>query len=94
MGESVPEVRGRPGVAWMHSARDLVAACQEMHAGRLAARQYVRSLRGCRVFASFAADDPVPGLVELPIVLTRVLSRRLRARTPAGAEGDRAAGVA
>jgi predicted ATP-grasp superfamily ATP-dependent carboligase len=94
MGEEVPQVRGRPGVAWIHSARDAVAACQETLAGTLKAREYLGSLRRCRVFASFALDDPLPGLVELPIVLTRVLARRFRANMPAAAETDHRGGVA
>lgn len=93
-GEPVAEVRGRCGVAWVHLPRDIVAVCQEMAAGTLEARQYIRSLGRCRVFASFAKDDPLPGLIELPLVLTRVLRRRLRAGVRSEVDSDRRARVA
>jgi hypothetical protein len=30
------------------------------------------------VFAAFAADDPLPGLLDLPVTAWRALARRLR----------------
>jgi predicted ATP-grasp superfamily ATP-dependent carboligase len=38
-------------------------------------RQYLRSFRQPLTFAAFAADDPLPGLVELPLVAARMLTR-------------------
>lgn len=80
MGESVAPARGRPGVGWMHGSRDLVAACQEMAAGHLALRDYLASFRKPIEFAAFAADDPLPGVLDLPLVLARLFTRRLPAR--------------
>ena len=76
MGLPQPEpATARPGAAWLHTSRDLAAAI----AGRLGIGAYVRSLRKPVTFAAFAADDPLPGLVELPLVAARVLTRRLPA---------------
>ena len=79
LGETVAPVRAATCASWMHLSRDVVAAGQEILAGRLSPLGYLRSLRGRFTFAAFAMDDPLPGLVELPVVLFRVLSRRLSA---------------
>jgi predicted ATP-grasp superfamily ATP-dependent carboligase len=72
-----PTIRGSAGVTWMHLARDLVAAFQHIAAGSLAPSTYVQSLRLPMVFAAFAWDDPLPGMLELPLTLYRVLTRRV-----------------
>jgi D-aspartate ligase len=80
LGETLTPARGAPGVAWMHASRDLVAACQEMAAGYLAPRDYLASLRRPLQFAAFATDDPVPGVLDLPLSLARFLTHRLPAK--------------
>ncbi len=77
LGEKLPRLRGRPGAAWMHASRDIVAACQEMRAGTLSPASYLKSLRGPLEFAAFAMDDPVPGIVDLPLVLSHLITQRL-----------------
>src|SRR5262249_15306293 len=79
MGETLPTAHGAPGVAWTHASRDIVAACQEMAAGHLASRDYLASLRGPLQFAAFAADDPLPGVLDVPLSLGRFFTRRLPA---------------
>jgi len=79
MGEALPGARGAPGVGWMHASRDIVAACQEMAAGHLAPRDYLSSLRGPLQFAAFAADDPLPGMIDVPLSLARVFTKRMPA---------------
>ena len=74
-GEAVAPVRAHADVAWMHGSRDLVAAALEMTAGRLTPAAYLRSWRKPVVFAAFAKDDLVPGLVDLPLAAVRVLGR-------------------
>jgi predicted ATP-grasp superfamily ATP-dependent carboligase len=63
----------------MHVTRDFIATSQELLAGGgiAAVLRYAKSLRRTMTFATFAADDPLPALVELPIVAKRVVSRRL-----------------
>ena len=61
----------------MHGSRDLVAAAHGMLAGRLTPAAWLRSFTKPLVFAAFALDDPLPGLVELPLALWRAVTHRL-----------------
>ena len=73
-------------------SRDLVAASMEMMAGRLTPTAYLRSWGKPLVFAASAKDDPVPGLVDLPLAAARILERywpRASARPAHGARGSR-----
>ena len=79
MGETLPSTRGTSGVAWTHASRDIVAACQEMAAGHLKPRDYLASLRRPLQLAAFAADDPLPGVLDVPLSLARFFTRRLPA---------------
>ncbi len=65
-GQSLPQLRGRPGVRWVRMSTDLAAASVEIVRGRLSLREYLRSLKGPIEFATFAADDPLPALLCLP----------------------------
>jgi D-aspartate ligase len=67
LGETVSPGRARPGVAWMHSSHDVIAAFEEISNGTLSLRDYLANFRKPLAFASFASDDPVPALVELPV---------------------------
>lgn len=55
------------GVRWVRMSTDVPAAFQEMLRGRLNLGSYLRSLRGPLQFALVSADDPLPGLMDLPI---------------------------
>lgn len=84
MGETIEPCRAKPGIAWMHGSRDIVAACQEMNAGRLGLREYLKSFTRPLVFASFAFDDPMPALAELPAAaLNRIGAMRRAPRAQA-----------
>jgi predicted ATP-grasp superfamily ATP-dependent carboligase len=63
-------------VRWSRLSTDLPTVVSEIRRGRLSVRDYLRSLRGPRERAIFARDDPLPGLLELPL-LASVLARRL-----------------
>ena len=67
LGETVSLGRARPGVAWMHTSHDVIAAFEEISNGTLSLRDYLANFRVPLAFASFASDDPVPALVELPV---------------------------
>jgi predicted ATP-grasp superfamily ATP-dependent carboligase len=67
MGMSVSPARARPGVAWMHASRDIMAAYGELTAGSLSLGKYLRSFGQRLTFANFAIDDPMPAIVELPV---------------------------
>jgi len=75
-GERVEPRRAVSGVAWAHVSRDLPAALRGPHAAVPGPLAYVRELRRTATFAAWAADDPLPGLLDLPLTGPR-LARRL-----------------
>jgi D-aspartate ligase len=75
-GDSVQTVQGVPGVKWKRLSWDLVTAASDILRGDFAVRDYLASFRGPRVAAIFAPDDPIPGLMEAPL-LAFVLCARL-----------------
>ncbi|HMM64517.1 MAG TPA: hypothetical protein PKD01_10355, partial [Mesorhizobium sp.] len=60
-----------PGTAWMYLVRDLVAAASLGAGRRRATGGYARSLASVRAWAAFAGDDPVPGLLDMPLTAWR-----------------------
>jgi predicted ATP-grasp superfamily ATP-dependent carboligase len=91
MGETPEPTRSHAEVAWMHGSRDILAAALEMMAGKLSPADYLRSWRKPLVFAAFAKDDLMPGLIDLPLAAARVLGRYLPrpARQTHDADGSR-----
>lgn len=76
LGEAVEPSRGRAGCAWAHLSRDLAAAFAEIRAGSLTLSGYLNSFRATPLeFAAFSKDDPLPGLLDLPLALARILRR-------------------
>jgi D-aspartate ligase len=88
MGKTVAPIRAHADVAWMHGSRDILAAALEMIAGQLSPADYLRSWRKPLVFAAFAKDDLVPGLIDLPLAVARVLRRHLPTPTRQPRESD------
>jgi predicted ATP-grasp superfamily ATP-dependent carboligase len=81
-GETVTEAHGAPGVRWVRMATDVPAAAAEIRRGRLSLAGYARSLRLPLQFSTFAADDPAPGLLAVPMMAcSRVARALLQART-------------
>lgn len=73
--DSLPPPGKQTARAWMHASRDVVAAMQLMLSGQLSVSAYLRSCCQKITFSSFAWDDPLPGILELPLVALRVLMR-------------------
>ncbi len=67
VGGPVTKLTGRTGVRWVRMSTDVPAAIHEMLRGRLSLGAYFRSLRSPVEFALMAADDPLPGLLDLPL---------------------------
>ena len=67
-GEEVAEVHGRPGVRWVRMSTDVPVAVVEILKRRLSFRDYLRSLKEPIERAVFASDDPVPGMLEMPVL--------------------------
>jgi len=76
----VPGVRGQPGVRWVRMSTDLPAALREMARGTLSPLRYLRSLTGPKESAIFAYDDPLPGLLELPLMAWLAGKRLIQGR--------------
>jgi predicted ATP-grasp superfamily ATP-dependent carboligase len=74
-GEQVGLHRGRPGVRWVRAATDNPVCLREIAAGRLGLGDVLRSRRRGIEHAVFASDDPLPGLLEGPLLARLALSR-------------------
>jgi len=72
--EPIERIRGIPGVKWMRVVRDVPAAAQELWGGRLTAKAYLRSIANTSTFAIFSSDDPVPGLLEIPLLFVAMVN--------------------
>jgi D-aspartate ligase len=82
LGLPVDPNSAKTGVAWAHLSRDLVAGAQEVAAGRLAPHSYLRSLAMPKTWAAYARDDRLPGLLDLPLLLPRLLRRWRSSQDP------------
>lgn len=69
LGQDVAPTSGKAGVAWMYASRDILAAFEEISRGALTLGGYLAGFRKQLAFASFAADDPLPALAELPLLV-------------------------
>ncbi|MPZ56427.1 MAG: ATP-grasp domain-containing protein [Rhizobiales bacterium] len=83
-GETPVPARGRADVRWIHLTRDVAAVCQQICAGVRSPTRYRNTFWRPVTFAVFATDDPLPGLLELPLVVARMLMRSMPRRRTAG----------
>ncbi len=79
-GLEVPTLRAPSGLRWLRLSTDLPVAAGEMLRRRLSVREYLRSFRRPVERPIFAVDDPVPALLEVPLLGYRVVRRRLAGR--------------
>jgi D-aspartate ligase len=70
-GQSPERKRARPGAAWMYVSRDLPEAMREIWSGKLALKDYMRSLLRHPTLAVFTLEDPLPSLMDLPASFSR-----------------------
>lgn len=66
-GQRLLEKSAPAGVRWVRMSTDVPAAIHEILRGRLNLGAYLRSLRGPLEFALFSPDDPLPGLMDIPL---------------------------
>jgi predicted ATP-grasp superfamily ATP-dependent carboligase/glycosyltransferase involved in cell wall biosynthesis len=76
LGHDVPRVHARVGVRWMRLSADAPAALAQRRAGSLGVARYVRGLRPPLACAIVARDDPVPALVDLPLLASIWTARK------------------
>lgn len=89
VGKRVRKRSGLVGVRWVRMSTDVPAAFHEMRRGRLSLRSYLSSLRCPIEFAVMAADDPLPGLLDVPLFVYKHLYngyKALRGGVPLRAE--------
>jgi predicted ATP-grasp superfamily ATP-dependent carboligase len=78
LGETIAPVGAGRSASWVHASRNVVAAMQELARGRTTIRNLMPVVGRPMAFAAFAIDDPMPGLMEMPLTLGRTLTRRLK----------------
>jgi D-aspartate ligase len=81
-GKPVQPAVAQTDVAWVHTTRDVAAALQLIARDQLDIDVYLGSLKRRLVFSTFAFDDPLPAIVDIPITLYRVITRRLFSSRP------------
>jgi D-aspartate ligase len=76
IGEPLPATKPTVGVRWVRMSTDAPMAMREVLRGRLSLREYFRSLRSPLAPAIYAADDRLPGVLEIPL-LAYLLTKRV-----------------
>lgn len=76
----IEEMRVKPGYRWLRMTTDVPAALGEIMRGRISLAAYLRSLRGPHENAVLAADDPMPCLLEVPMLSMAKSAERLHKR--------------
>jgi predicted ATP-grasp superfamily ATP-dependent carboligase len=75
IGEAINPVRPNVGPVWVHLTKDIIVATLLILRGELSPRAYIKAIGRKVSFATFAWDDPLPGLLELPLTAYRVVRR-------------------
>jgi D-aspartate ligase len=92
VGQPVPKQAGRTGVRWIRLSTDLPAATHLILRSRLSPGEYWRSLRSPVEFSVMALDDPLPGLLDLPLFVYKHFCngcKRIRGTVPLKFAGPR-----
>jgi D-aspartate ligase len=74
-GQRAADRQAPPNIRWMWPAADIPIALREIFGGRLRLAEYLHSFRRPVDFATLTFDDPLPGIVELPLQAAGKLSR-------------------
>ena len=82
IGQDLPEGLVARPARWLHPTRNMLSLLQQWRReGRPPATAW-RSMSPGSTLATFALDDPLPGIVDLPIQALRLLRRRGRGKSP------------
>jgi predicted ATP-grasp superfamily ATP-dependent carboligase len=82
-GQDVAAARAAPGHAWVHVAHDLWPALADIAGGRLGLGTALGQVAGASCLATWAGDDPLPFLADVPATLWRLLWRAPARHGPA-----------
>ncbi len=69
IGEPILPTKSAVGVRWARMSTDAPTAIREVLRGRLPLREYLRSVRPPLAPAIYAPDDPLPGVLEIPLLI-------------------------
>jgi predicted ATP-grasp superfamily ATP-dependent carboligase len=75
-GHGILPTKARLGTRWARLHTDVLAAFQEMRQGKFNISGYARSIRPPLELSTFARDDPLPSLAELPLSALVAFQRR------------------
>ncbi len=78
IGEPIPATNAVVGARWARMSTDAPTAIREIVQGRLSLREYLRSVRPPVAPAIYAPDDPVPGFLEIPLLVYLMGKRVIR----------------
>jgi D-aspartate ligase len=78
IGDVFEPTQGRAGVRWVRLAIDLPASAREIAGGRMKLGSYIRSLRTPLEGPISALDDPLPALMDLPLMAGRAAKKVIR----------------
>jgi D-aspartate ligase len=78
LGQPIAAQRARVGVRWVRFPTDFAAALQLFRHGALSPWEYLASLKGPLEPAVFALDDPLPALMDVPIMMRMLMQRAAR----------------
>jgi predicted ATP-grasp superfamily ATP-dependent carboligase len=67
-GEPIPQTQARLGAQWIRMACDLPIVLSEILKGHLRLNDYLRTLACPTESALLSGDDPLPGLLEAPLL--------------------------
>jgi predicted ATP-grasp superfamily ATP-dependent carboligase len=68
VGDPVPATRAVVGARWVRLSTDVPTAIREVLHRRLSWREYLRSIRPPLAPAIYSSDDPLPGVLEIPLL--------------------------
>jgi len=68
VGEPIPATKAAVGMRWVRMSTDAPTAIREVIHGRLPLGEYLRSIRPPVAPAIYAPDDPIPGVLEIPLL--------------------------
>src|SRR3954451_189749 len=74
-GEEIEFAQGRPGVRWVRLSTDLSVSGREVLGGRMPLRTYLKSMRPPLEGPISAKDDPMPAVMEMPLLARRLVNR-------------------
>jgi D-aspartate ligase len=68
VGLPVVPCEAPPGMGWVRMTTDIPAAFMAWRGGDLSLKDYIKSLKDCRVDAVYSLSDPLPALAELLLI--------------------------